>query len=121
MSQAAIVNKPCAASHLHSVRDRREMPRIRTPALVRLRRVGAGHGADVTSIIDNVGAGGFYVRLMQRPEPGTRLNALIKFVTGSGDTKGTARLAVRGSVLRVEELSGGVYGVAVSIRRYKFV
>jgi len=121
MSSASIVNKPCAALHRHVVRDRREMPRIRTPALIRLRRVGSGHGADVSSVIDNLGAGGFYVRLMQRPELGMRLYAFIKFVTGSGDEKGAARLAVRGSVLRVEELSGGVYGVAVEICQYKFV
>ena len=75
----------------------------------------------MTAVIDNVGAGGFYVRLMQRLEPGTRLAALIKFVNGAGEAKSAARLVVRGSVLRVDELPGGVYGVAVQIRRYKFV
>jgi|SRR5215213_1068436 len=121
MSPATIIYKPCAAPHLHVVRDRREMDRIRTPAAVVLRRVGARRGEDVTSVVDNLGAGGFYVRLMRRFEPGDRLIALVKFAPGSGEAKDAARVAVRGSVLRVEELSGGVYGVAVKICQYKFV
>lgn len=83
--------------------------------------VGGGHDADVTSVVDNLGAGGFYVRVPRRFEPGARLSALFRFTADSVETKYVARLAVRGCVLRVEELPGSVYGVAVSICQYKFV
>ena len=105
------------------LKERRETGRIQTPVLVRIRKVGAGHGADIMSVIDNLGAGGFYVRLRQRVEPGERLAALIRFATEHGETAGSsqARIAVRGRVLRVENLGAGAYGVAVRISRYKFL
>ena len=85
--------------------------------------VGAGHGADVTSVIDNLSAGGFYLRLRQRVEPGEHLSDLIRFAGDHGETAGSAeaRIAVRGHVLRVENLGAGTYGVAVRINRYKFL
>ena len=103
--------------------ERRKRGRIRTPALVRIRKVGAGHDEDVTSVIDNLSAGGFYLRLRQLVEPGERLSALIRFAADRGETAGSAeaRIAVRGQVLRVEDLGAGAYGVAVRIDRYKFL
>jgi len=121
MSPEITTFRPRVAHPLHAVKDRRGSARIRTPVPVRLRSVGGGHGADVTSVVDNIGAGGFYVRVLRRLEPGARLAALIKFAADSGEAKRVARLAVRGCVLRVEELPGGVYGVAVKICQHKFV
>ena len=121
MTPSMTIQQPRTAFTTEGPRERRGTGRIRTPVLVRIRKVGAGHASDVTSVIDNLGAGGFYVRLMQRLEPGARLVGFIKFVNGCGEAKEAARVAVRGNVLRVDELPGGVYGVAVKIRQYKFV
>ena len=121
MLPASTTHKPRAAHSLYAVRERRETGRIQTPAPVRIRGAGEGHGADVTSVIDNIGAGGFYVRLLRTYERGARLSALIRFGTAAGEARGAARLAVRGRVLRVDELPGGVYGVAVKICNYRFV
>ena len=103
--------------------ERRRTGRIQTPVPIRIRKVGAGHGADVTSVVDNLGAGGFYVRLRQKVEPGEYLCALIRFAADRGEKAGSAeaRIAVRGCVLRAENLGAGTYGVAVKISRYKFL
>ena len=100
--------------------NRRATGRIRTPAQVKMRGVGRSRGADASSVTDNIGAGGFYVRLMRRHEPGERVAALITFAA-AGEERPAARLAVRGRVLRVDELPGGGYGIAVRVMRYRFV
>jgi hypothetical protein len=82
---------------------------------------GKGREGDTTSIIDNISSGGFYVRLMRRFETGANVAALIKFIDDQAEGKATALLAVRGHVVRVEELPGQVYGVAVQFRRYRFL
>ena len=123
MTPSMTIQQPRAAFSTEGPRERRGTGRIRTPVLVRIRKVGAGHASDVTSVIDNLGAGGFYVRLRQRVEPGERLAALIRFAPDRGETvaPSEARIAVRGHVLRVENLGAGAYGVAVRISRYKFL
>ena len=103
-------------------KDRRRTERIQTPVTVRIRRPGGGHESDVTTVVDNVGAGGFYVRLRLRVGPGETLAALISFSSPDADeSEGALRLAVRGRVLRVEELPGDVYGAAVGILAHKFI
>ena len=102
--------------------DRRRTERILTPVSVRIRRRGGGRESDVTTVVDNLGAGGFYVRLRLRVERGETLAALIRFSSPDSDeSAGALRLAVRGRVLRVEELPGDVYGAAVGILAHKFI
>jgi hypothetical protein len=123
MSASTTTQKSRAAFSPYEMKERREKGRIQTPVLVMIRKVGAGHGADVLSVVDNLSAGGFYVRLRQTVEPGERLSALIRFAAGrrEKDESSEARVAVRGRVLRVENLGAGAYGVAVRISRYKFL
>lgn len=77
--------------------ERRETSRILTPAPVRLRVRGARHEDDLTSVLDKVSAGGFYVGLMRRLEPGERVYAHIKFVVGSSEGKGLVSRSCAGA------------------------
>lgn len=123
MSAATSIQNPRAPFSLERPKERRKTGRIQTPALVRIRKVGARHDNDLTSVVDNLSAGGFYVRLRQGVEPGERLSVLIRFAAERGEADGSSevRIAVRGRVLRVENLGAGAYGVAVRIGRYKFL
>ena len=123
MSSSTTSQRLPAVFSLDVSKERRQTGRIQTPVPVRIRKVGAGHGEDMTSVIDNLSAGGFYLRLRQSVEPGERLSALIRFAADHGETDGSAeaRIAVRGRVLRVDNLGAGAYGVAVRINRYKFL
>ena len=114
--------QPRTADPRLKINDRRRNERILTPVTVRIRRRGGGRESDVTTVVDNLGAGGFYVRLRLRVERGETLAALISFSSPDSDGSGGAlRLAVRGRVLRVEELPGDVYGAAVRILAHKFI
>ena len=101
--------------------ERRRTSRICTPAALRLRWPDGGRRAEVATIIDNISAGGFSVRLMLKPQTGARVFALIEFPPVGESGPGGARLAVRGSVVRVEGLPGGASGVAVKIINHRFI
>ena len=101
--------------------ERRRLLRICPPAPVKIRWAGVGPRSEVTTFIDNISAGGFCVRLMQVIQPGARVFALIEFPHAGAPAPAGTRLAVRGRVLRVEGLAGGVSGVAVSIENHRFI
>ena len=119
LAEGAVSNS--SAEQAAETPERRRTSRICTPAALRLRWPGAGRRAEVATIVDNISAGGFSVRLMLKPQPGARVFALIEFPpVGESGLEG-ARLAVRGSVVRVEGLPGGVSGVAVKIINHRFI
>lgn len=101
--------------------ERRRSLRIRLPAAVKFRWHSRGRRSEVATIIDNISAGGFSVRLMQGVIPGARVFALIEFPSTWGGEPAGSRLAVRGKVLRVECLPEGVFGVAVMIDSHRFI
>lgn len=111
-----------AADYQQEFHDRRKTARIQTPVPIRIRRPGAGHGSDVMTVVDNLSAGGFYVRLRLKVARGETLSALIKFSSPDSDeSRGAPRLAVRGRVLRVDKLPGDAYGAAVRVLSHRFV
>ncbi|MFL6336301.1 MAG: PilZ domain-containing protein [Pyrinomonadaceae bacterium] len=101
--------------------ERRAHPRVAAPvlALVRMRAVTCGR-VEEAAALDDVGRGGFRVRLCLRPEPGARVFALLRLTAAPGIEGGGPLVAVRGRVLRVEPEPGGGYSVAVAITRYRF-
>lgn len=103
------------------VAERRETVRVLTPARVNIRGLDGNRGTEVSTIVDNVSAGGFYVRLMEKVEAGSCLFAVINFPPGRRLQAGAISLAVRGRVQRVEELPGGTYGVAVRVLKHRFI
>jgi hypothetical protein len=120
LAEGAVLNSS-AEQAAAATPERRRTSRIRTPAALRLRWPGGGRRAEVATIIDNISAGGFSVRLMLKPQPGERVFALVEFPpVVEGGLEG-ARLAVRGSVVRVEGLPGGASGVAVKIINHRFL
>ena len=76
-------------------------------------------GADC--VAENISAGGLYLRLGRRVNPGTELLVVIHLSVGQMRARQAARVAARGVVLRVEPAPGGDYGVAVEIRRHRFL
>lgn len=103
--------------------ERRRTPRIQWPSWAKIRGANADGIFEVQTVIDNISAGGFYVRLLSEVEVGARVFCVFGFTSypASIQAKEAPRLAVRGSVLRVEPLAGGVYGVAVRILNYRFL
>lgn len=87
--------------------ERRKHTRLYGAYAVRVRGVDAsGRRFDATSLADNVGTGGLYLRMPRAVGKGIRLFAVV-WLTGD------LRIAARGHVLREEARDHGLLGIAV--------
>jgi hypothetical protein len=69
------------------------------------------------TLLENLGPGGLYLRLMRSIEPGTRVSIAVRLSTAPAAIVAAQRLAARGVVLRTEPQPDGTYGVAVAFLR----
>jgi hypothetical protein len=98
-----------------SADDRRIKPRISNPFAVVVRGVDvSGRAFQSETVLDNLSAGGLYVRLEREVSISSRLFIVIRFTA-------RLRVALSGVVLRKEPLGDGRSGVAVRIGRYRFL
>jgi hypothetical protein len=105
-----------------AVAERRAKVRLAGPFPAKARVVDPrGNVLKVDTVVENVSAGGLYLRLRQPAEPGAVLFVVTEFTTAWRREARRARVATRGPVLRVEPLPGGDYGVAVAITRHRFI
>ena len=86
------------------------------------------HGVDasnetfqIQTTIDNLSAGGLYLRLSQRLEPGMTLFFVTSLLMPGRANASAPRLALHGVVLRAELTHGGACGVAVALSNYRFL
>jgi len=102
--------------------DRRQQPRIYDRFPVKVKGVDAsGEAFDDDVRLDNVGAGGIYLRLAHTVERGAQLEMSIRFSTVMLATLNAPRLAVRGVVLRVDAQPSGACGLAVAFTHHRFL
>jgi hypothetical protein len=99
--------------------ERRSKLRLYGPFPAKVRGVDVnGKIFKVETVLDNISAGGLYLRLRQRLEP----DAILFVVTRLSASEVRApRVAVRGKVLRIEQKPDGECGVAVKITRHRFI
>ena len=104
------------------MKERRSSARIDAPYPARLR------GVDVNdqpfkeeTVLQNVSAGGLYVRLKRMVHEGSQVSLAVRLSTAGSTDGAVLRLGARGTVLRVEPQRDGRYGVAVEfLRRHIF-
>ena len=102
--------------------ERRNRQRLFEPFPVKVRGVDRkGNRFKINTAVENISAGGLYLRLKQRVEPGTVLFVVTQFSSAWKRNARVACVATRGPVLRVESRSGGEYGVAVAITHHRFL
>ena len=66
-------------------------------------------------------AGGLYVRLRRRVEPGVKLFAVVRLATATDSAAPAPCVAVRGVVRRAEPQPDGTYGVRVACTHHRFL
>lgn len=105
-----------------NITERRGKPRIDCdyPARVRISTLNSKKLESVGRI-SNLSASGLLVCLDKPVEPGQRLFVIINFSKESHDKDGTFSIAIQGHVTRIELQSGGRFGVAVKLGRYRFL
>ncbi|HYP25302.1 MAG TPA: hypothetical protein VE262_01170 [Blastocatellia bacterium] len=89
------------------------------PALVR-GRAADGARFEEDTFVDNLSARGLYLKLGQAVAQGAYLFLIVQLATGPDDLP-PPRVAIRGSVARVEPKPEGGYGLAVMISRHRFL
>jgi len=102
--------------------ERRQHPRLSEPFPVLVRGVDAyGEALEINTVLDDFSAGGLYVRLRWRVEPGARLFAVVRIAPALDPTVAGPRVAVRGRVVRVALPLEGRWGVGVQFTHRRFL
>lgn len=106
-----------------NVPERRHTPRIYDPFPTKVQGLDvSGKSFEVTTVLDNISAGGIYLRLNPTVNVGTSLSIVFQLPSFSTRAEGTPpRVAVQGKILRVEPKHGGVQGIAVAITQHRFM
>lgn len=100
--------------------ERRKKPRISNPFRVSVRSVNAqGEAFTSETVLDNLSAGGMYVRIPERVQKGTKVFSLIQIAVATDKSPG-ARVALNGVALRSDQ-GLRVYGLAVTFTRHRFL
>jgi hypothetical protein len=110
------------SSAAEQLEERRRKPRIFEYFPVKVRGVDAsGEAFELDATIDNLSAGGLYMRLTRRMEANGRLFIVIHLSAAFTDKISAPRIAVRGRVVRAEQQSSGTYGLAIAFTRHRFL
>jgi hypothetical protein len=99
--------------------ERRRKPRVFNRFITSVSGVNAsGEPFEVETALDNLSAGGLYIRLRQRVNENTKLKLLIHLAE-SRDVVAPV-VETQGIVLRSEPKLNGEYGIAVKFTRHRF-
>jgi hypothetical protein len=102
--------------------ERREVSRIRNPFAVRVQGLNAaGEAFDEQTVLDNLGSGGAYLRLLQLVKPGTDLTLTVQFAAAPINGHLYPGFLAKGEVVRSEPQVGGACGVAVRFEQRTFL
>ena len=97
--------------------ERSSKPRVTTPFQAAVQGTDVdGVYFDVMSTLDNLSAGGLYLRLASEVRVGSKLlvNVHLNCQAGAPSSEGCLFLEIYGPVARVDPIPGGFYGVAVT-------
>lgn len=101
--------------------ERRGRLRISGPYPALVRGAGAsGERFNEETFVENLSAGGLYLKLEREVAEGARLFLVVQLATGPGDFP-PPRVAIRGSVARVDPRPEGGYGLALVISGHRFL
>jgi len=80
-----------------------------------------GEAFEANTLLDNISASGLYMRLAKQVNLGERLFTIIHLPSFLPDEESSGRIATRGVVLRSEQRSGDLCGLAIKFTRYRFL
>ena len=101
--------------------ERRSKPRLKCAYAAIVRgSTENGKKFEENATVLNLSAAGIYVVLPRSIQEGQELAVKIAFPTGSLE-RGPSKLATNGVVVRTEDFSEGVLGIAVNFQHYRFL
>lgn len=102
--------------------ERRSKPRLSCsyPATLRGWLPGGGR-YEARAVLSNLSASGMYLRTKHVLHLGEQVFVIVRMATRPLDTAAVLQIAAFGVVVRVEAKVDGTYGVALRLRRYRFL
>lgn len=102
--------------------ERRCTPRLVASFPAAIVGAGAADGVfKVSTELDNISAGGLYLKVGRRVERGATLLVVVHLCAAGRETHDTARVAIDGLVLRSDAHAGGYCGLAIKITNHRFL
>ena len=103
------------------IESRRSL-RVELPFPATVRGVDVdGERFTMDSVLDNLSAGGLYLRLARPIKRGMKLFIVVRLSTCGDPEVPAARVALQGVVLRAEPQPDGRCGIAVAFERHRFL
>jgi hypothetical protein len=84
-------------------------------------RDSIGRRIKAVAVLENFSSSGLYLRLAQPVALSERLFVVLRFSSEAIEQQSGPRVAIWGIVLRSEPLADSNYGVAVLIKRHRFL
>lgn len=102
--------------------ERRSRPRLSCSYPAALRGwLPGGKRYEARAVLSNLSASGMYLRTKHVLRLGELVFVIVRMATRPLDTAAVLRIAALGIVVRVETKVDGTYGVALQLRRYRFL
>jgi PilZ domain-containing protein len=102
--------------------ERRNKPRIQEKFPATVRGVDtSGHPFKTETELENLSAGGVYLRVANAVENGMRLSIVVLLTKALCEKSSSAQMAAHGVVLRSEPQLDGSCGLGVVFTRYRFL
>jgi hypothetical protein len=93
--------------------ERRCFPRISEPVRTLVRGVDAvGEEFEIETLLDNLSAGGLYLRTSRNVVQGERLSFIVRLSLAGESKRKVPQIAASGKVVRIEPQADGLYGLA---------
>lgn len=102
--------------------ERRQFGRLYQTFPARVRGVAkTGETFSLDTTVDNMSAGGVFLRMPMEIDPEPLLHAVIVLKNPDSFSPHPPRLLLTGKVLRTERLPDEKFGVAVELKNYRFL
>lgn len=102
--------------------ERRSKPRIHNPFPARISGVDQNEEEfEIETRLDNLSGNSLGLRIMRPVKAGTRVTVVFSLSSITSDNLLVPHVKVHGTIIRVEQKLGGVYGLVVAFTHPQFV
>jgi hypothetical protein len=120
--QIEVLGEPVNGYGHKSLSERRDAERIFIPFPAVVEGIDAdGNSFKVNTVLDNLSKGGLYLRMVPRVNLGSRLSVIFRLSASVESEATSAKIAIKGEVMRIEKKVGGACGIALKYNPGRFI
>jgi hypothetical protein len=120
--QIQVLGEPVNGVAYNSLSERRDAERIFIPFPAVVEGIDVdGNNFKVNTVLDNLSKGGLYLRMVPSVDVGSQLSVIFRLSASVESEATTAKIAIRGEVVRIEKKIGGACGIALKYNPARFI